>query len=172
MNIHFIIQKIKDVPYDIKYGVLNLIKWFPVIWKNRDWDHYFIYLILNHKLKHMVKAFNSGKAMALYSKRQAKQMKRCINLLERLMADEYHENASIEYHKKWGRPKFDWVEIPDDEHGCSMLEITHKHVRTKEDEKQNKKEFHRICDHERKMRKQDIDYLFDYMKKHIEGWWD
>ena len=53
-----------------------------------------------------------------------------------------------------------------------MLEITHKHVRTKEDEKQNKKEFHRICDHERKMRKQDIDYLFDYMKKHIEGWWD
>jgi hypothetical protein len=171
MNIHYIIQRIKDIPYDIKYGVLNLIKWFPVIWKDRDWDHYFIYMILNHKLKRMEKAFNSDRAMVLYSKRQAKQIKRCIILLGRLMEDEYHENASIKYHKKWGRPKFDWIPVPDDPE-FSMLEITHDKVKTKEDKKQEKKEFHRICDHEVKMRKQDVDYLFKYMRKHIEGWWD
>ena len=30
-------------------GVKNLIKWFPVIWKNRDWDHIFEVLIEEHK---------------------------------------------------------------------------------------------------------------------------
>lgn len=25
-------------PYSIKYGISNLIKWFPLIWKDRDFD--------------------------------------------------------------------------------------------------------------------------------------
>ncbi len=169
MNIHSIIQKIKDAPRNIKYGIENLIQWFPVIWKDRDWDHCFLYMILKYKLERMEKAFHSNKAMGLCSNKEAKKMRLCINLLKRLIEDEYNENASIEYHKKWGRPKFNWIPVDDE---CSSLEITHEKVKTEEDKIQEKKEFHRICDHEKNMRKQDIEYLFKYMSKHIEGWWD
>lgn len=172
MNIRSIIQTIKDAPRNIKYGIKNLIKWFPVIWQDRDWDHYFLYVILHHKLKYMEKVFLSDDCHVMSAKQTAAQIKICINLLDRLIEDEYHENASIDYYKKWGKPKFNWIEIPDNENGCSMLEITHKNVRTNKDRKQEKKEFHRICDHERNMKKQDLHYLFNYIAKHIQGWWD
>lgn len=171
MNMYSIIQKIKDTPRNIKYGIENLIKWFPVIWQDRDWDHYYLYVILHHKLKRM-EHLHIHYSHLMSGSQTAKEIKRCIILLERLMEDKYHENASIEYNKKWGKPKFNWRPIDDNENGCSILEITHKHVKTKEDKKQNIKEFHRICDHERNMRKQDVEYLFKYITKHIEGWWD
>ena len=36
---------------DIAKGIKNLWKWFPVIWKDRDWDNYFIFEALKFKLK-------------------------------------------------------------------------------------------------------------------------
>lgn len=171
MNIHSIIETIKNAPRNIKYGIENLIHWFPVIWKDRDWDHYFLYVILHYKLKRM-EHLHIYYSHLMSGSQTVKELRRCITLLERLMEDEYHENASIESHKKWGRPKFNWIEIPNDKPGYSKLDITYKNVKTEEDEKQHNKEFSRICDHERNMRKQDIKYLFEYMSKHIEGWWD
>jgi len=37
-----------ELPYQpkyIKYGLKNLYKWFWVIWKDRDWDHHYIYQV-------------------------------------------------------------------------------------------------------------------------------
>ena len=31
-------------------GVKNLWKWFPVIWKDRDWDDHYIFEVLKFKL--------------------------------------------------------------------------------------------------------------------------
>jgi len=36
---------------DIINGVKNLYKWFPIVWKDRDHDHYFIYETLRFKLE-------------------------------------------------------------------------------------------------------------------------
>ena len=36
-------------------GVKNLWNWFPVIWKDRDWDQTFIYEVLIHKLEKQAK---------------------------------------------------------------------------------------------------------------------
>ena len=32
-------------------GIKNLREWFPVVWKDRDWDSDFIYEVLIHKLE-------------------------------------------------------------------------------------------------------------------------
>ena len=98
-----------------------------------------------------------------------KEIRICLTLLERLIKDEYDESAFKKHHEKWGRPKFNWIPV-DDEY--SSLEIAQEKVKTEKDKKQEKKEFHRASEHERNMRKQDVEYLFHYMKKHIEGWWD
>jgi len=168
MNLYSIIQNIKNTPRNIKYGVLNLIKWFPIIWQDRDWDHYYLYVILKYKLKRMEKLhIDYGHAMC--SEQTATQIKLCVNLLDRLIKDDYDERAYKKYYEKWGRSKFDWISI-DDEY--SSLKITNEKVKTKEDKEQETKEFRRASKHEGQMRKQDVKYLFNYMKKHVEGWWD
>ncbi len=169
MNIHSIIQKIKNVPYNIKYGVINLVKWFPVIWQDRDWDQHYLYIILRQKLKYMENLHSSGKSHLMCAEQTAKEIKICFDLLDRLVKDEYDESALKRYYKKWGKPKFNWIPVDDE---CCSLEITNKNVKTEKDKKQETKEFRRACKHEGNMRKQDIEYLFNHMRKHIEGWWD
>lgn len=41
--------RIKDKYYSIKNGIWNIIRWFPVIWEDRDWDDYYIFALLYHK---------------------------------------------------------------------------------------------------------------------------
>ena len=36
---------------DLIFGIKNIVYWFPVIWKDRHWDEWYIIKILNHKLK-------------------------------------------------------------------------------------------------------------------------
>ena len=33
-----------------KTGVKNIIYWFPIIWKDRNWDSHYIFEIIKHKL--------------------------------------------------------------------------------------------------------------------------
>lgn len=40
----------KKIYYNIYYGIINLINYFPIIWKDRGYDYYFIYQLLQHKL--------------------------------------------------------------------------------------------------------------------------
>ena len=41
----------KHLHSDIIQGVKNLIKWFPTIWKDRDYDQFYIYEVLRVKLE-------------------------------------------------------------------------------------------------------------------------
>ena len=33
-----------------KTGVKNIIYWFPIIWKDRNWDSHYIFELMKHKL--------------------------------------------------------------------------------------------------------------------------
>lgn len=35
---------------DFKLGMRNLRLWFPIIYKDRNWDHQYLYEIISHKL--------------------------------------------------------------------------------------------------------------------------
>jgi len=72
-------------PYAIMDGISNLIKWFPLIWKDRDFDHGYLYDILYFKLGEMQKFFESDNAWSADAKEYAKQIKECRKLLYRIM---------------------------------------------------------------------------------------
>jgi hypothetical protein len=112
----------------------------------------------------------------VYHLRDAKQIKLAINLLDRLMKDDYHENVFKYHDEKWGDTHFNWKELDGEEFGykekVSALDITRDNVKTDKDKEQERKEFRRLSPKVEEQRKQDIDFLFDYMKKHIQGWWD
>jgi hypothetical protein len=73
---------------DIGQGVKNLIKWFPVIWKDRQWDHFFILSMLKFKLELMSKFFNE-RAWSTRAKDDAKNMDICVHLLDRIIKEDY-----------------------------------------------------------------------------------
>ena len=154
---------------DIKTSIKNLIIWFPIIWKDRQWDHWFIYEILYKKLS-LMEHFIRNHGYHVRAEQDADNIKTCALLLKRLKDDEYHENAFKQHYKKWGEPDFDWRE--SDRRDLSKLHIKYDKVKTEEDKIQERKDFKIACEREELLKQQDLDLLFTLMGKHIQTWWD
>jgi hypothetical protein len=74
-----------ELPYQhkyIKYGVKNLYNWFWIIWKDRDWDHYYIFQVLKFKLEKQAKHLGG---------RDAELMITCVRLINKLQNEEYYD---------------------------------------------------------------------------------
>ena len=82
-----------ELPYQhkyIKYGVKNLYKWFWVIWKDRDWDHYYILQVLKFKLEkqadHLAEnGFHNN------AQRDAELIMTCVRLIDKLQNEYYYD---------------------------------------------------------------------------------
>lgn len=88
------------IKYELKYwprnfiiGVKNLIKYFPLVWKTRDWDYGYIEKVLLFKLKEHYPVLKNGHAAPLPANPEywqgVKAMKICITILERRESDFY-----------------------------------------------------------------------------------
>lgn len=149
--------------YSIKQGIKNLIKWRKVIYNDRDWDHYYIYKILEKKLEHMENFFSSDDAYSAKASEEAHKLMIAKNLAKRLVNDDYLSNATIEYDKVYSNDDLFTFE-PTDNLKFSRL--------VNAGTKQQHDMFGRCGKHSDIMRKQDREMLFDLLKKNIEGWWD
>jgi hypothetical protein len=69
------------------YRIGNLIKWFPVIWRDLDWDYSHVYDILEFKLERMHKAMS--KSLSSRDRLEAQKIMLCVRLLNRLKNDYY-----------------------------------------------------------------------------------
>ena len=82
-----------ELPYQpkyIKHGVKNLYKWFWVIWKDRDWEHHYIFEVLKFKLEKQAKHLGE-RNWHESSKRDAEVMMTCVRLINKLQNEEYYE---------------------------------------------------------------------------------
>ena len=163
--INTIIRPLRSAWYNCKYGVINLIKWLPIIWGDRDWDHYYLYRILQKKLKHM-ENFHRNHGHCVGNEAWADQMKGCIKLIENLLDDEYNRNEFDALDKKWGTSFF------EETNEKGSFELKHKNIKTKEDEEEHSKEFRECMTKERKLREEDKDELFKLIRENIDCWWD
>jgi hypothetical protein len=85
-------------------NICNLIRWFPIIWKDRDWDDHFIFEILKFKLKNQAK-YIGDKNRHLSAKRDAEVMMLCVRLIEKVQ-EEYYGGEYIDYHES----DFRWLD--------------------------------------------------------------
>lgn len=83
---------LSNLKFNVKYGIINLIKWLPIIWKDRDWDEYFLYKILHKKLSHMEVAFRTNYDWG-QDESLADEIKVVKEALGRLIEDEYYKEA-------------------------------------------------------------------------------
>ena len=75
-------------------GVRNLIKWGPVIWKDRDWDDTFLFEIIKFKISKM--AESHGKVLPYQGfERNIEIMNTIVRLIDKFQSEHYlHEYFS------------------------------------------------------------------------------
>lgn len=92
---------------DFIHGIKNLFKWFKIIYKDRNWDHRYIFDILQHKLKLQAK-YIGDRDIHTRAKRDAWVMNLCCKLIDKVK-NEYYEMEYMDYHKS----RMDFLDIPD-----------------------------------------------------------
>jgi hypothetical protein len=170
-----------------KQGVKNIWYWFPIIWKDRDWDGHYIFEILQHKLE--AQANYIGKRdFHTRAQQDARRMRLCVKLIKKIQEDDY-QIEYMDYHKDriWFTPVEDnsgnslynseevWEKY--DEY-FAKYPLVYKKVLKGEgvltlhgrDEADIKRVIamniaHLNHDRARKL-------LFKIMEENIEGWWD
>ena len=150
-------------------SIKNILRWIPIIWIDRDWDHTFLYIILQFKLSNMERYLRKY-GHSINSEKDADRIKTCTILLKRLLDDEYHDMVFKKHNEKWGELNFHWVETNDDKY--SKLETERQNVVTEKDKKMERNEYNNLIQVENNLRQQDIEYLFETIKKYHQGWWD
>ena len=154
--------------YKVKYGVQNLIKWFPLIWNDRDWDwHYWLEMNIK-KLEGMEESIRNG--CHTRCEFDADKIKLALLALKRLEADDYHDNAFMFHNKKWGKLKTSWGE--KDELNCREWLSSRDKARTDKEIEQERKESRRLFRHADYLQKQDIRYANEIITKYLFHWWD
>jgi hypothetical protein len=90
----------KNIKYKIRYffeGVQNIIKWIPIIYHDKDWDHTFIYKILQFKLTQQSK-YIGGHNRHMSAIRDSNRMDLIAKLLE-LNSNEFYDTEYMDYHE-------------------------------------------------------------------------
>lgn len=80
-------------------GVKNIIRWIPILYKDRDWDHTYIMNILKQKLIFQEKYLRE-RNLYVGVGRDCEIMRLCVKLID-LVNDETYEMEYFDYDKDW-----------------------------------------------------------------------
>jgi hypothetical protein len=156
--------------------IYNLYRWFPIIWKDQDWDHHYIFEILKFKLKNQAN-YIGGKDRHTRAKRDAEIIMTCIRLINKVQ-DEYYGREYFEYHKS--ELKF----IPSESHpGSYEIEIEHISDNYEDYFKKYPLIYRMVPDLKASKHKIALDIarineerahklLFKILEQNIRNWWD
>ncbi len=92
---------------EFKSSVNKLIRWFPIIWKDRDWDDHYIWEIMKNKLRWQAK-YIGDRDFHTRADMDARRMRLCANLMDKVQ-DEFYSSEYMDYHES----KWDFLDIPD-----------------------------------------------------------
>lgn len=164
---------------NIKYGVKNLIRWFPIIWKDRDWDQAYIWDILERKLRNQ-SYYTKHYGYYVNNDHDARNMLICANLIKKIREEDYTmeyldyyswdgellstnkgKTYELQSHVNW--EKFDdYFKKYPLVYKKSILNINPENI-------DNKKYIAMIISDTN--HKRAINLLFKIMENHIERWW-
>lgn len=102
---------------NIKQGLINLYIWLPIIWKDRNWDGFYIFDILKFKLKQQA-LYIGGKNRHTRAQIDARNMLICVNLIQKIQ-DDFYESEYFDFYKDDM-----WTEELEDEPGYYEMKFT------------------------------------------------
>lgn len=129
---------------------------------------------MRHKL-HLQEQFIREHGIHVNNIQDADQIKECVDILDRLIEDDYHSKAFVDHDKRWGKAVLNWLDYKEKdgkENDLFELKITHPKVKTEKDLDMERKDFRLACEKEDQLRRRDMRNLFLNMYRNIQGWWD
>jgi hypothetical protein len=79
--------------------IRKVLRWIPILWRDRDWDYYFIYEILKQKLKH-VEQYTSKYGSHVNSDIDVENLRTAIEMIEKVQT-EYHLDKYLSEATEW-----------------------------------------------------------------------
>ena len=96
-------------------GLKNLWKWRKVIYKDRDWDHYYIYEILKTKLQFQADYMRKH-GYTESAAECAKEMLECVDLIDKVQNEYYLDLGMKElFENDWSDAQFNEMVKKHDE---------------------------------------------------------
>lgn len=184
---YHLIDDIRYLPNNISTGISNIIKYFKIVWNDRDYDYTYIFNILRFKLEKQAKYIND-KNRFISSRRNAELMLLTSRLIELIKGDVY-DTEYMDYYES----KIEFVPYGDKKDLFSMEEtmiyenfdeyfkkypLQYKKAingelnrfTREEDESKNKKIYAMEIAQENHNRCRRL--LFKILESNIEKWWD
>src|SRR5690625_5293421 len=155
-------SRISSLYRNVIYGIRNIIKWFPIIWKDRDWDEYYLMKILSFKLGEMSKLhLNDGSYDN--SSQVASRLLEASRLSDRIAEDDYIDEAFGDNRYLIDKIKVELIDTNEE----GVKEVAFTGLTDEE-----RKELDRLRKLEDELLERDIERLFDIMKQDLRSWWN
>jgi len=141
-------------------SIKNLIKWFPIIWNDRQWDYGYLFEIMLKKLELMEDFYENGKTVSADAKIYASDIREAIKEL-RYIADGKNEEEAFEpmhkeYLDKYGEYTFDNV----------LKEVNREKTQDERDS------FRIMVSHSDELYEEHMGRFCEIFKDRIKWWWD
>ena len=160
---------------NFKQGIKNLINYFSIIWKDRDWDYRYTLNILEYKLKRQRNHIEKNKRFIGYEF-VVRDIDICLNLLDKFKEDYYnlemydyldqtHEFIPTDKTNKWFTLEFKTQRNDLQKYFEKYPKIYEKYKHLKDD----KKIAHKMGDHLNNKCKK---LFFKILEEKILSWWD
>lgn len=148
----------------IKQGLTNLRRFLPVIWNFNRYDGYSTLDVLKQCLiltKSQMKGYEGCEKVQ-------RQIQSCIDCIERLVADDYIQKEWAELEQKYGELAIEKGQTLDD--GCVEVKVIRKGGTEQITDEELGKLERQCWELENHRRNQDIETLFNTLKK-FRNWW-
>jgi hypothetical protein len=159
-------------------GCKNIIRWIPTLYHDRDWDHSYIFTILQKKIEHQREEITYANRHTGVG-RDNRDMTIVLNLIERVR-EEYYATEYLDYRETKFRfedvednPKYKSLELDiiweDDDTFLSKYPSTVRKV-IKDKPELNKTDLCFWVAHYNQERAHNL--LFKILKERMRWWWD
>jgi hypothetical protein len=175
----------KHAHREIAQGFRNLWKWFPLIWKDRDWDDHFIFEALKFKIENTAKYIEKNDRY-IGCERDVQTMMTCVRLIEKIQ-NQFYDLEHTDYMDQ----KFSFEKIEDSDLSKLNIETISENLSDyfskhpnihrralKSSITREKWYYNEISDQTLAMWMSHYNHnrarkiLFDLMERNIEKWWD
>lgn len=99
----------RDVIGFLPMVIGNIVRWLPCIYKDQDFDHYYLSKVIIHKLKLMEKFYRSDNAWAAEAEKIASELAHFREMMEYIAEETYEDEGFVRYNTEFLR-HFDTLE--------------------------------------------------------------
>lgn len=161
-----LLEKLESIFVDPVYRffmrIRHIIGWIPVIWRDYDWDHVFLYIIMREKMRRMRLNHERVRLIEDWEK-VAGELRECEDALGRLIEDDYDMERYRAHREKFG-DRMGRSEDVVDQDGSITVKV--------EDIPGEREEFLRIMEAGESERVSDLKLVAKHFVENSRGWWD